>query len=99
MGFVAIVQRRDTAGQAWLWQSIAPLRWPGDETAMSNPSPLQNYIGGRFVASESGERFENLNPADGCTVCQVEQAGAAEVEKAVVSAIEATKSSPSEELG
>ena len=36
--------------------------------------------------STSGETFDNLNPATGEVLCRVEQAGAAEVERAVASA-------------
>jgi betaine-aldehyde dehydrogenase len=52
-----------------------------------SPSPLQqSYIGGCFVASTSGETFDDINPATGEVICRVEQAGAAEVEKAVAAA-------------
>ena len=46
----------------------------------------QSYIGGRYVASASGERFDDINPATGEVICHVEQAGAAEVEAAIASA-------------
>jgi len=52
-----------------------------------NSTPLQqSYIGGRFVASTSGETFDDINPATGEVICRVEQAGAAEVEQAVAAA-------------
>ena len=53
---------------------------------MSTLPTLQSYIGGRYVASTSGETFDDINPATGELVCRVEQAGAAEIEKAVTAA-------------
>jgi betaine-aldehyde dehydrogenase len=51
------------------------------------PSTLQqSYIGGRYVRSASGESFDDINPATGEVLCRVEQAGVAEVERAVAAA-------------
>ena len=53
------------------------------------PYPVQqNYIGGRVVASASGETFDNVNPATAEVICRVEQAGEAEVARAIASAQE-----------
>ncbi len=53
---------------------------------MATSPLLQSYIGGRYVASASGETFDDINPATGEVLCRVEQAGAAEVEQAVAAA-------------
>jgi betaine-aldehyde dehydrogenase len=50
---------------------------------MTEQSPLRSYVGGRYIASASGERFDDINPANGDVVCSVEQAGPAEVEQAI----------------
>ncbi|MCB1159123.1 MAG: betaine-aldehyde dehydrogenase [Leptospiraceae bacterium] len=55
---------------------------------MSEIPVLKNYIHGKYVNSESGEFFENLNPATGKVISLVEIAGRAEVEKAVQSSEE-----------
>jgi betaine-aldehyde dehydrogenase len=53
---------------------------------MTRDSVLQSYIGGRYVAATGGERFDDINPADGSVICSVEQAGPAEVEQAIAAA-------------
>ena len=53
---------------------------------MQPPSIQQSYIGGRYVKSASGERFDDINPATGELLCTVEAAGETEVEQAVASA-------------
>ena len=55
---------------------------------MKSLSTQQNYIGGRFVASSSGETFNTINPATGDLLCKVEVAGEKEVEAAVSAAKE-----------
>lgn len=51
--------------------------------------PVQRpYIGGRFVDATSGETFETFNPATGEAICQVQTAGAADVDAAVAAARE-----------
>jgi len=55
-------------------------------TADSTLPTIRSYIGGAYVDSTSGERFDAVYPATNRTVCEVEQAGAAEVELAVASA-------------
>ncbi|MHA7879210.1 MAG: betaine-aldehyde dehydrogenase [Saccharospirillum sp.] len=47
---------------------------------------LQSFIDGRFVASDSGEVFDVINPATGQVIYQVEQADARLVDRAVQSA-------------
>ncbi len=41
------------------------------------------YIDGGYVAAESGERFDTINPANGEVLAQVHAAGAADVDRAV----------------
>ena len=55
---------------------------------MTAGTPLQSYIGGRYVAAADAECFDDINPATGNLVCRVEQAGPAEVERAVAAARE-----------
>lgn len=43
----------------------------------------RSYIGGGFVDSTSGERFDAVYPATNRTICEVEQAGGYEIELAV----------------
>lgn len=47
---------------------------------------LQNYIGGRFVATSNGEAFANVDPATGELISQVEIALAPEIDAALQSA-------------
>ncbi|ODN69466.1 betaine-aldehyde dehydrogenase [Methylobrevis pamukkalensis] len=49
-------------------------------------TPIQNHIGGRFLASRSGETFQTVNPATGEVLATLEIAGEAEVEAAVAAA-------------
>jgi betaine-aldehyde dehydrogenase len=49
-------------------------------------SVLENYIGGRYLAAPGATRFADINPATGGPVCEVEQAGEAEVELAIAAA-------------
>ncbi|WPC04826.1 betaine-aldehyde dehydrogenase [Pseudomonas benzenivorans] len=49
------------------------------------------YIGGRYVDSSSGTRFETVNPANGEVLAQVQRAGKDDVERAVASATEGQK--------
>jgi betaine-aldehyde dehydrogenase len=55
---------------------------------MDRAGPLRNYIGGGYVDAPGAERFADINPATGQKILEVEQAGAAEVERAVASAQE-----------
>jgi len=47
---------------------------------------VRSYIDGGYVDSTSGERFDAVYPATNRTICEVEQAGATEIEAAVQSA-------------
>jgi betaine-aldehyde dehydrogenase len=47
---------------------------------------LQSYINGRYAASQAGETFENINPANGELISNVEVALVPEVELAIASA-------------
>ncbi|HEX8852708.1 MAG TPA: aldehyde dehydrogenase family protein, partial [Pyrinomonadaceae bacterium] len=40
------------------------MRASGNGSARSSVKTYHNYIGGEWVASSSGETFENINPAD-----------------------------------
>ncbi|MBI3899412.1 MAG: betaine-aldehyde dehydrogenase [Gammaproteobacteria bacterium] len=55
---------------------------------MKLSSVQQSYIGGRYIASTSGETFADINPATGELLCHVEKAGQVEVDKAVAAAQE-----------
>jgi len=46
----------------------------------------QNYVGGRYIKSSSGETFECRYPGDDHVVCNVEVAGSTEVDAAVAAA-------------
>ena len=47
------------------------------------PTATQLLINNRWIASESGKTFATVNPATGEEICQVAEADAADVEKAV----------------
>ena len=51
----------------------------------------QQYIHGQYHASTSGETFDSLNPATGEVIASIEQAGQAELDAAVASAIQGQK--------
>jgi betaine-aldehyde dehydrogenase len=54
--------------------------------ATASPQHLQNFIGGKFIASRSRETFATINPATGAVLAEIEVAGAAEVDRAVEAA-------------
>jgi len=60
--------------------AVAPL------DASSTLPTQRSLISGERVASTSGECFETVHPGNNSVICQVEQAGEAEVEAAVASA-------------
>ena len=60
--------------------AVAPL------DASSTLPTQRSLIAGERVASTSGECFETVHPGNNSVICQVEQAGEAEVDAAVVSA-------------
>ena len=47
---------------------------------------LQSYIDGRFTAAQSGEVFDNINPATGALISKVEVALEPEINQAIVAA-------------
>ena len=55
---------------------------------MANLPQQTLYIGGRFVDARSGDTFETLNPATGRPICEVQIAGAEDVEHAVRTALD-----------
>ena len=62
-------------------------------TVMSTPtkspvalSATKLLIDNRWIASESGKTFATVNPSTGEEICQVAEADAADVEKAVKAA-------------
>ena len=58
-----------------------------DPVDASTTLPVQrSLIGGESVASSSGETFTTVHPGTNSVICEVEQAGAAEVDRAVTSA-------------
>jgi aldehyde dehydrogenase (NAD+) len=52
------------------------------------------FIGGKFVDGSSGKTFPAINPATGATLCQVAEAGKADVDKAVKAARKALDAGP-----
>ncbi|NEN99800.1 MAG: aldehyde dehydrogenase family protein, partial [Moorea sp. SIO3I7] len=48
--------------------------------------PTQLLINNEWVESVSGKRFETINPATGEVICDVAEADAPDVDKAVVAA-------------
>ena len=60
---------------------------------MSSPKVFKNYINGKWVASNTGKTFENINPADTGDVLGVfQKSDASDVKDAVDAAAEAFKS-------
>jgi aldehyde dehydrogenase (NAD+) len=57
-------------------------------------SATKLLINNRWVASESGKTFGTVNPATGEEICQVAEADAADVEKAVKAARVAFEKGP-----
>ena len=55
-------------------------------TSASFPRRVDNYIGGEFIPSVSGETFVNINPATGEALCAVARSNAQDVELAVEAA-------------
>jgi len=49
---------------------------------------VKSYIHGEYVESASGQSFDSINPATGDVIAYIQQAGEAEVKKAVASAEE-----------
>ncbi|MDT3377297.1 betaine-aldehyde dehydrogenase [Labrys neptuniae] len=47
---------------------------------------VKNHIGGAFVDATSGETFPSVDPATGETIAEVEQAGDADIERAIEAA-------------
>jgi aldehyde dehydrogenase (NAD+) len=52
------------------------------------------FIGGKFVDADNNKTFPAINPATGETLCQVAEAGAADVDRAVKAARKALESGP-----
>src|SRR3984957_17845509 len=70
-------------------------------TLMSSPQESQAaisatklLINNRWVASESGKTFATINPSTGEEICQIAEADAADVEKAVTAARAAFEHGP-----
>ncbi|USG63085.1 betaine-aldehyde dehydrogenase [Sneathiella marina] len=53
---------------------------------MASTTNLPLFIGGKACKAISRKKFENINPASGKKICDVEQAGRRDIEKAVVAA-------------
>lgn len=64
---------------------ISVLRIPTDSQTNPNVNKLATklLINNRWVASESGKTFVTVNPSTGEEICQVAEADAADVDKAV----------------
>ncbi len=54
-------------------------------------SDIRHFIGGEFVASESGRQFATRSPVDNTVIGQVHEGGRAEVDRAVAAAKQALK--------
>lgn len=52
----------------------------------------QSFVAGGYIASESGRRFETRHPGNDSVICEVEVAGAREVDRAVAAATDAFES-------
>ncbi|MGH8104080.1 MAG: aldehyde dehydrogenase family protein, partial [bacterium] len=53
----------------------------------SKPEGYSNYIGGRWISAESGETFDDINPADTMDIIGTfPNSGRADVEKAIAAA-------------
>lgn len=62
----------------------------------------QNYIGGRYIANQSGDTFVTRHPGTDAAICEVEVAGEAEIDAAVAaarSAFEVWSQTPAAERG
>ncbi len=55
-------------------------------------SEYRNYIGGEWVESESGERFESLSPADGGQIGSFPRSTVGDTDRAVAAALDAYQS-------
>src|SRR5215471_10633932 len=68
-----------------------------DKSRVAKPPAVKDqplFIGGKFVEGASGKTFPAINPATGETLCQVAEAGAADVDRAVQAARRALESGP-----
>lgn len=65
---------------------------PNQYAADTKLPTQQSFIGGGYVASTSGETFETRHPGNDSVICDVEVAGATEVDQAVAAAKEAFES-------
>ena len=52
------------------------------------------FVGGEFVPSASGKRFQTVNPATGETIAEVAEAGKDDLDRAVAAARKAFESGP-----
>src|SRR5438105_3404019 len=52
---------------------------------------LQLFVDGAFVDATSGKKFLDINPATGQQACEVDEAGAADVDRAVAASKQALK--------
>ncbi len=66
----------------------------GPQPAAVNLPPLGLLIDGHFVPAASGRTFPTIHPATGDEICQVAEADAADVDKAVSAARRALEHSP-----
>jgi len=49
----------------------------------SNRSRYENYIGGKWVAPQGGQYFDNISPINGEVLCQVARSQAEDIELAL----------------
>ena len=65
-----------------------------EERARAFVREVPLYIGGQFVEAEGGGRFPTLNPATNRPITTVAEGGAADIDRAVSSALRAFRESP-----
>ena len=65
---------------------------PGKYGPASTLPTQQSYVGGAYVSSASGKKFETRHPGNDHVICEVEQAGKQEVDAAVAAAVAAFES-------
>jgi acyl-CoA reductase-like NAD-dependent aldehyde dehydrogenase len=49
----------------------------------------QSYVAGEYIANTGGETFETRHPGNDRVICEIEQAGPPEVDKAIAAALTA----------
>src|SRR5437879_13088457 len=79
---------RQAPGEAGGWGYVAAMAIAEDLEVASvlKGQPKKLFIGGRWIASPSGKRFETLDPATGEVLASVAEGSAEDVDRAVAAA-------------